>query len=313
MITPLLDFTDSSRVEFATRPLVSRHRIHQLDLFGDDELAALLERYPRERLQAFTMGTDPCRRDDWHFVDVADVPGKDILAAVFRGRLWLNLLRVDLADARYAEVIRQLTTELKGQCPALGLHSINFGTLLISSPQAMVYYHFDSTHQALWHMRGRKRIWLYPAGDERFASRQTVEEIFAGTYDYDEEIPYSPDFDRHARVFDLDPGDVVSWPHSAPHRVENLGSLNVSLSTGFLTEAAERRHQIYVANHLVRRRLGIRPRSTRETGVVASAKALMYRVCRRAGLLAKRPGRHEYPRSLRIDPEASLGFRRVET
>ncbi len=49
-----------------------------------------------------------------------------------------------------------------------------------------------------------------------------MEEIFAGTYDYDEEIPYSPDFDEHAAVFDLKPGEVVSRPPNAPHRVENL-------------------------------------------------------------------------------------------
>ena len=175
----------------------------------------------------------------------------------------------------------------------------------------MVYYHFDSSHQALWHMRGRKRIWLYPACDERFASQEIMEEIFAGTYDYDEEIPYSPEFDHHAQVFDLNPGEVVSWPHNAPHRIENLGTLNVSLSTGFVTEAAERRHQIYVANRLFRQRLGVRARSTRETGLTASAKSLVYRVCRRAGLLAKKAGRHEYPRTLRIDPGAPLGYRPV--
>jgi quercetin dioxygenase-like cupin family protein len=37
-------------------------------------------------------------------------------------------------------------------------------------------------------------------------------------------------------VYQLEPGDVVSWPHNAPHRIENLDSLNVSLSTGFVTE-----------------------------------------------------------------------------
>jgi hypothetical protein len=80
----------------------------------------LLDSYPRERLQAFTMGTDRCRRDDWHYVDASAASGKEIFAAVLRGRLWLNLLRVDLVDHRCGEAIRQLTSDLQGQCPRLG-------------------------------------------------------------------------------------------------------------------------------------------------------------------------------------------------
>ncbi len=94
-----------------------------------------------------------------------------------------------------------------------------------------------------------------------------MEEIFAGTYDYDEEIPYSPDFDEHAAVFDLKPGEVVSRPPNAPHRVENLDTLNVSLSTGFVTEAADRRYLVYAAKHLFRRQFGLPTTSTRETGL----------------------------------------------
>jgi hypothetical protein len=252
----LIDLPDNERTEFSFRPLVSKHRIHELDLTSDDELIALLDAYPRERLQAFTMGTDRCRRDDWHYVDALAASGKEIFAAVLRGRLWLNLLRVDLVDRRYAEVIRQLTSDLQEQCKRLDLLSINFGTLLISSPSAMVYYHFDANHQALWHLRGSKRMWPYPACDERFASQDIMEEIVAGTYDYDDEIPYVPEFDDHAVVYQLEPGDVVSWPQNALHRIENLDTLNVSLSTGFVTDAADGRHLIDSANHLFRRRFG---------------------------------------------------------
>jgi hypothetical protein len=303
----LLDFSEAHRRDFGFRPLVARHRMHRLDLFQDQQLVALLDGYPRARLQAFTMGSDRCRRDDWQYVDATNASGREIFAAVVRGRLWLNLLRVDLADRRYAELLDQLRDELAQCCPRLGLLSINFGTLLISSPQAMVYYHFDASHQALWHMRGSKRIWLYPACDERFVSRQIMEDIFSGTYDYDEEIPYSPEFDKDAAVFDLQPGDVASWPHNAPHRVENLETLNVSLSTGFITEAAERRSSIYGANRLLRRNLGLPVRSTRETGLAAAVKILGYRAVRKTGLLPQTQ-RRAYVSAFKIDPEAPLGY-----
>ena len=139
-----------------------------------------------------------------------------------------------------------------------------------------------------------------------------MEEIFAGTYDYDEEIPYSPDFDEHAAVSDLKPGEVVSRPPNAPHRVENLDTLNVSLSTGFVMQAADRRYLVYGANHLFRRQFGLPTISTRETGLVASTTCLAYRAFRRAGLLPKGKGAtRAYPKSLRVDPVAPLGFSRV--
>jgi hypothetical protein len=208
-------------------------------------------------------------------------------------------------------MVRRLERELQVQCPALGLLSINFATLLISSPQAIVYYHFDASHQALWHIKGAKRIWLYPACDARFAPAEIMEDIFAGAYDYDEELPYSSEFDSHAQVFDLRSGDVVSWPQNAPHRIENLGTVNVSLSTGFVTAAAERRSLIYSANRLLRRRFGVRVRSTRESGPVASAKCIVYRAFRRAGVMRQSVDR-AYPKALAVDWEAPLGYRRVE-
>lgn len=99
---------------------------------------------------------------------------------------------------------------------------------MISSPTAMVYYHCDATTNILWHIRGLKRIWVYPACDERFISQRLMEDIFASVMD--EEVPYDPSFDDDAVAFDLKPRDVVSWPFNAPHRIMNLGTVNVSLS-----------------------------------------------------------------------------------
>ena len=47
----LIDLPAAERDEFSFRPLVSKHRIHDLNLVGDDELIALLDAHPRERLQ----------------------------------------------------------------------------------------------------------------------------------------------------------------------------------------------------------------------------------------------------------------------
>jgi hypothetical protein len=308
MARRILQFGGSERHDFGFQPLVARHRMHEMSLWNDDELVALLDRHPRARLQAFTMGSDRTRYQDWRYVDPGDASGKEILRAVSRGRLWLNLLRADLADSRIGALTEQVTSELAESCPRMRLLRINFATLLISSPSAMVYYHLDASHQCLWHLRGFKRIWLYPACDERFVSRELLEDILGGFHEHDEEVPYSPGFDDHAAVFDLTPGDAASWPQNAPHRIENLGTLNVSLSTGFVTDAADRRNLVYSANRFFRRRFRLPTTSTQESGLRADAKCFAYRLCRRAGLVPK--GRvPSYPRDLRIDADAEPGYR----
>lgn len=308
MAPPLIEFTKEERQEFASRPMVLRHRLHELPLWEDEALIALLDRYPRERLQAFTMGTDLTRhKEDWRAVDIGGLGGRALFEAVLRGRLWLNLLRVELVDQRYREMLDQLHTEILEQCPKLELISIIFGTLLISSPEALVYYHADGPHQALWHLRGTKRVCVYPASDQRFAKQEAMEAIFAGS-ESDEELPYSPEFDTHAQTFDLTPGNVVTWPQNAPHRVTNLGTLNVSLATGLSTRSSERRTLIYSANRFFRKTLGLPMRSTNEHGWGALTKGMAYRLCRKAGLDSNRQ-RPPYKPTLRVDPNAPLGVR----
>ena len=94
--------------------------------------------------------------------------------------------------------------------------------------------------------------------------------------------------------------------------MENLDTLNVSLPTGFVMQAADRRYLVYGANHLFRRQFGLHTTSTRETGLAASTTCLAYRTFRRAGLLPKGKGAtRAYSKSLRVDPVARLGFSRV--
>jgi len=286
-----------------SRAIVGRHRLCQQGLFDDSTLKALLDEYPRQRLQAFTMGTDALRWKEWEPVDTGSMRGEDIFQAVIAGRLWLNILRVDLFDERYRQLIEQLYVDLAALSPQLE-PVLTEGTLLISSPHAMVYYHADATANILWHIRGQKRIWIYPACDFRFISQELMEDIFASVMD--EEVPYEEHFDQHALTFDLQPGDVVSWPLNAPHRIVNAGMVNVSLSTYHQSEATERRKLIYLANRFFRRTLHLPMRSIKETGPAAASKRLLYRAYRRAGLVPPPPG-HQYLASLTIDPTTPMG------
>src|SRR5262249_62270746 len=123
-----------------------------------------------------------------------------------------------------------------------------------------------------------------------------------------EYLPFDPTFDDGAVVFDLQPGQWIAWAQNAPHRVTNLDSINVSLSTEHFTAQTRARARVYSANRFLRTRAGMRELSTREHGVGAIAKTAIHWAARRGGL---RPPAHlkRHGATLRIDSNAERGTR----
>ena len=209
-IGALVDLTAEQREAFGHKPQVVAHRLHRLGIFDDDALTALIDRYPRQWLQAFTMGTDPEKREDWAPVEIGECSGVEILEAVKRGRLWLN--------TEYAEGRRAIQTAarwlVRSACPAVpGLSN--------ADPQrdppglfsgAQVYYHVDGPPNFLWHIRGEKRVYIYPPGDRRLVSQEIMEDVFASVAD--EEMPYERAWDSFAVVYPSRTGSSVALASS---------------------------------------------------------------------------------------------------
>lgn len=302
MIAPRVELPQTYRGDFGRRPVLANHNLHEHELFSDAALIELLDRFPREHLYALTMGNDDTRTDGNRLALHDGVSGADLLRAVKNGRLWLNITRVDRADAAYRKLIDQLYEQLAAHAPSF-VPVTSQGTLLISSPHVLVYYHADGPASALWHIRGRKRIWVYPALDERYMKREHLEDIFAGVrHEY---LPYENSYDQAAVVYDLEPGQWATWPQNAPHRVTNLDSVNVSLATEHFTRQSRWRARVYSANRFFRTRFGVQNLSAREQGPGALVKTVIHRLASKAGLDPLHTKRH-VP-SLRVDPDAPGG------
>src|SRR5437879_2996445 len=288
-------------------PIVAGHRLHELDLFTYSSLIDLLESHPRDELTAFTMGSDWENRHEWQPVDTSGVSGRELFNAAAGGRLWFNILRVQLFHSRFRDLLDQLFRELSELNPGFR-SSKQSATLIVSSPRALVYYHADAQPNLLFHVHGSKRVWVYPANDRDLIDEELMEDIFASQMD--EEVPYKPEFDAKATVFDLQAGEVISWPQNSPHRVANLEGLNVSLSVVYETEQSSRRKLIYCANRLLRRTYHLPACSTNETRFSSSLKILTYRGFRKLGLIPVAP-RRPYVTNLRVNPHASGGFEAI--
>lgn len=307
---PRIDWSDEDYAAFGLKTQLFNHSYHELSLFQKEHLVGVLDDYPREWLQAFTMGPDPTDRGAWQSVDIhPDSSGQEIWDAVEKGRLWLNLIFLQKYAQDYADIVEGMYDYVGEHCPQLGGPKASFTTLLISSPRAQVYYHMDQSPNMLWHMSGQKKLWVYPAMDLNLVPQDFLEEIYSG--EVSEFLPYKREFDDYAQQFLLTPGTVVSWPHNAPHRIENL-TMNVSLTTSFQAPLQLRRERIQKANRYILRNLGIQNRSMQETGVRAGIKQLSYRLINKVKPF--KPTKHphdDYVTDLQIDPASPTGVKRL--
>jgi hypothetical protein len=293
---PLVADWDAAKARaFGREPLRLRHRLHEDPLFDDAGLEQVLDRYPREALGVFTMGEDPVDWRSWRRGAAGSLTGSQLLDAAKAGRIWLNLRAVNAHIPDYAALSDAMFRDFEANAPGLRTFKRDVG-LLISSANAQVFYHLDMPLVALWQLRGNKRMFVYPVS-EPFVAAEQLERIAAR--DMPEQLPFDPAWDRRAQVFDMAPGDLVTWPQNAPHRIENGPMLNVSLSVEFMTPQALLRANVLYANRVLRRRTGHAARAGTDLGPTLLAKLAVARV---AKALRREPERSAPPASFRLDP-----------
>lgn len=277
-----------------------RHRLAENELFTDESLAGLIETIDPRHMDITTMGEDV---STWSHCDRAGLSGAEVLEAVRRGRLWINMMAMENVDPRFADLLGRMYSELEEAVPGFRTFKRKL-CLLISSPNAQVFYHFDRPGQGLWQVRGRKRIWIYPP-TEPFLPPINVENVMR-SLDL-EDLPFEPWYDDYAQVYDLEPGDMLHWALNGPHRVTNYDMLNVSLTTEHWTDQVRRSYAMNYGNGILRRDLHWRPRSRSLDGPGFWAKVALTGAWRATGLHS----RTSYKRVLthQVDPDAPLGRR----
>ena len=290
---------------FGVEPQVSSHGYHQTELFSDSALEQLLDDYPRKWLQCYTMGYDPEKHEEWSPVHIAKRSGKEILAALAKGRMWVNVTNIDKYSGEYAALLADMYAIINANCPQITHAKPSFSALLISSPGVQVYCHVDADANMLWHLKGRKRVWVYPANDRRFTPQTYIEEIIGE--ERHENIPYERWYDDHAFAHELLPGEVVSWPQHSPHRVENV-DFNVSLTTSYGSRESRQRIGVHGANHHFLKPLGFRNRGTGHVGMIAAVKMYSYYIAKKLGFI--KPGNRtaSYESALELDPSHPQGM-----
>ena len=276
-------------------PLRLQHRLHQHELFSRPALAQLIEAAPKSNYMLIETGR-PNERKLWREGEIGDMSGAAVIEAINNGRIWLNLLRVNEIDPRYGRLLDDIFAELEDHVPGLKTFK-RINGILISSPRAQVYYHFDTAGQTLWQIHGSKRVYLYPAAAP-FLTPESLENVIL--YNNETGISYEKWYEDFATCMELRPGEMAQWPLNMPHRIENADELSVSMTIEYYTADIRRRMFMNGANGLLRDKLKLSP-SRNVSGPGLWAKTAVYAAASKTGLLKRQRGKRR-PITFRLDP-----------
>jgi len=258
------------------QPIRLEHEMHKSPVFSIDQLAKLIEGYPRKHYSLVKTGARGSSRV-WREGDIGNLSGREVIEAISRGGFWLNLREAGSVDRRYRELVDQVFEEICARAPGFEMPKDHQESILISSPDAQVYYHADMPGQSLIQIVGRKRVWVYP-NTAPFITPEHLEDM--ALFHVETDLPYKDWYDEHAKVLDLGPGQMLGWQMNAPHRVENLDTFSVSMTISYASDEIKRYEIVNIANGLLRHRFGYTAKTRNLRGPSYFAKRVMQRLLR---------------------------------
>lgn len=279
----LTDWNESHTVAFQKEIVSFQHELDATGLFSDDALITLLEKHPSTLLDVCSMGDPkhPLYPNKMRTGDFRGSDGKTLLEAAKSGLIWINAREAMNVHPEYKAALDKMYGSLSEKT---GNKAFNpKGGILISSPIAKVPYHFDKTETILWHVRGKKRIYLYPLTPE-FIPDTGYERAVVDMLEDD--LPFNFDWDKQATVFDLQPGQALTWPMNMPHRVDNQ-AFCVSVTTEYSTVASGRRNAAMLTNATLRHKFGMNPSYWNASPAENYIKSVFGRVIKKTGFAAK--------------------------
>jgi hypothetical protein len=296
----LVDWQHHHEILFGQHAILLKHRLAETGLFTREALGKVIERCPKHELGLESVnlqGDRPLRI----YGELGNASGLEAIAAIEKGRMWMNIRRVMDWAPEYRQLLDAVFAEFEARMKGFKTFKRNIG-ILISSPNAFVPYHADIQGQSLWQISGVKRVFVYPRSDV-FMKPTSVEKILLR--ETNEDMPYQGWFDDYAAAFDLHPGEMLTWPLYAPHKVQNHDCLNISVTMEHWTQAIWNSYAVHYGNGVLRRSLGLSNTSTRDHGLHVYPKAA-------AAYLWKKMGRQiagdvVRQRDFRIDAASNNG------
>lgn len=237
-----------NRAEFAFN-----HRLANHPLFELPRLIELAKSMPK--VDIYYDAGDIQVNQRWDQTPACLMPVDELLHRIEHAGGWILIKRAR-RDPEYAALLDQGLAELQelagGAIPEKMLKRDVL--VFISSPNRVTPYHIDRECNFLLQIRGEKVIHIFDRYDREILPEEELEKFW--TVDNNAAV-YKEHFQARAHSYDLKPGTGVHIPVNAPHWVQNLSGISVSLSVNFQFQEPVLAN-IYRANYFLRK-FGLHP------------------------------------------------------
>lgn len=250
---------DSFRNNVDLTPFAIQHELPNHPLFQLESIVELSKRLPKEQREYVfakkEFGTHDNLEQYKHAADNDDLSTDELINAIEDQNIVIVLRNVE-SDEIYGDFVNQCLDSLsKFVEPVTGPISGRESFIFVSPPKAYTPYHWDPEQNFFMQVRGKKQMAIYDVTDRQILPESALEKY----YSEGQLITKCSDelFDNY-ELFDMNPGDGVYVPVTAPHWVKTLDEVSISVSINFRTPSSIRRARVFRANRMMRR-LGLRP------------------------------------------------------
>ncbi len=280
----LLDIDAAAfRENFDRRPFLIGHHLCDHPLFALPRLIALSQKLPAANVE-YNGGNLPISQDP-KLTPRNGLSIDDTIRRIEECCSWMVLKYVELDD-EYRDLLHRCLAEVATHSEPLhpGMQLAQ-GFIFISSAGSVTPYHMDPEHNFLLQIRGSKTVNLFDARDRSLVTEQDLEHFYGGGH---RNLTFKDGFQAKAMAFDLQPGQGLHFPVTAPHHVKVGPTYSISFSITFRTPDLERRAMVHNVNAYLRRR-GWSPRPVGASPWRDTLKCQTYRLWRRTRRLLGRP------------------------
>ena len=242
-------------------PFSIQHNLPSHPLFQLESLVELSKRLPKEQREYVFAKKEFGAHDDLeqykHAADNDELSTEELINAIETQNIVIVLRNVESDDV-YGEFVNQCLDSLSGMVePVTGPISGRESFIFVSPPNAYTPYHWDPEQNFFMQVRGKKQMPIYDVTDRNLLPEDTLERY----YTQGQIITKCPEelFDSY-KLFEMNPGDGVYVPVTAPHWVKTLDEVSISVSINFRTPSSIRRARVFRANRMMRK-IGLRPQS----------------------------------------------------
>jgi hypothetical protein len=234
------------------------HRLQDHPLLKLESLVELSKRLPQEQREYVfakqEFGTHEASERFEHATPFDQLSTEDMICNIEAQNRVIVLRNVE-RDQMYGHFVNQILDTLQDQIEAVsGPMSNRESFIFISPPRAYTPFHYDPEQNLFLQVLGKKEFAVYDVNDRDVMSEVALENFLASNL----RTPCAPTFFNRYRLFQLDPGQGVYVPTTAPHWVRTLDEISISISINFRTPSSIRRDRVCRFNRLLRK-TGLKP------------------------------------------------------